>query len=117
MSAAYNDGALPYGSRVLTIDSITYIAENFEFTRPTQSIQRRNQLNEPSGAVYVDDFATGNAILQLAAATTAIPTTGQTFTTTVGSGSETFVLTEVGQPEAQGEAKKVNVNFALTYGS
>lgn len=117
MSAAYNDGALPYGSRILTINAITYIAENVEITRPTQNIQRRDELNEPSGAVYVDDFATGNATLQLAAATTAVPTIGQTFTATFGSGSETFVLTEVGQPESQGEAKKVSVNFSLTYGS
>ena len=114
---AYNDGAIPYGSRIVTIDTVAYIAEDIEVTRPTSVIERRNELNEPSGQVLIQDFVTGSATLQLAATSTDIPDLGATFTMTIDSeiGAETFIISEIGQGENQGEAKKIRINFRKRY--
>src|SRR5262245_21938142 len=110
-----NDGTIPYGTRVLTINSVTYVAEQIEVRRPTFTIERRNQLNQPSGQVIDDDFVTGTATLQLATGSTAIPTNGQTFATTFAAAEETFIISEVGQPEEQGAEKKVTISFRKKY--
>jgi hypothetical protein len=107
MAATYNDGAVPYGSRVLTINAVTYVADAFTITRGTKIIERNNELGEPSGWVAVATVPTGTATLQLAAAATAIPTLGLTFTITEG----TFALIDVGQPEGEGDTKKVTISF------
>lgn len=112
-----NDGTVQQGSRVLSIDSVSYIAENIEVTRPTQIVERRSELGAPNGQAQIDDFVTGTATLQLATGATVIPENGDTFATTfvTAIGSETFFLSEVGQPETQGEAKKVNISFRKKY--
>ena len=112
-----NDGSVQYGSRVLTINSVTYVAEQIEVRRPSFVIERRDQLNKPNGQVIDEDFVTGTATLQLATGATVIPQIGQTFQETfvAAIGAETFILSEIGQPEAQGDAKKVPVSFRKKY--
>ncbi len=110
-----NDGSVPYGSRVLTINTVTYVAEQIEVRRPTFVIERRNQLNQPSGQVIDDDFVAGTATLQLATGATAIPANGMTFSTTFEAAAETFIISEVGQPEEQGAEKKVTISFRKKY--
>lgn len=113
--ALINDGTVQYGSRVLTINSVTYIAEQIEVRRPTIIIERRSELNAPNGQVQTDDFVTGTATLQLASGATIIPDNGDTFSTTFDASSETFFLSEVGQAESQGDAKKVSISFRKKY--
>lgn len=116
MAALWNDGSIPYGCEVLTINAVTYVAENLTFDNPTQMIQRRNELNEPSGSVGVQDFVTGSATLQKAATATAVPTPGLTFATSTFSGSSvTFILTKVSPVFAQGDAMKFNIEFVRDY--
>lgn len=116
MAALWNDGAIPYGVEVLTINSVTYVAENLTFDNPSQTIQRRNEANEPSGSVGVQDFVTGSATLQKAATSTAVPTPGLTFSTSSFSGSAvTFILTKVSPVFAQGDAAKFNIEFMRDY--
>lgn len=116
MAALWNDGTIPYGSEVLTINSVTYVAENITFDNPTQTIQRRNETNEPAGSVGVQDFVTGSATLQKAATATAIPTPGLTFSTSSFSGAAvTFILTKVSPVFAQGDAMKFNIEFIKDY--
>jgi hypothetical protein len=126
MSAAYNDGAVPYGSRILSIintttgaTAVVFVAENVSIQRPTNIIERKDENDEPSGQVLVKNFNTGSATLQLATSTTVPPDEGATFSITLDSvrGSETFVVSEVGQVESQGEAKKVNISFRKKYGA
>jgi len=107
MASLYNDGSIPYGSVVLTINAVTYIAENFSIDRPTAQIDRRNELNEPTGSVGIAEFVTGSATLQMAASATATPPLGNTF----AHESETFYITQVGQVLAQGDAKKFTISF------
>jgi hypothetical protein len=117
MSASWNDGAspIPYGSRVLTINSVAYVADQITVTRPTKKILRTNELDEPAGSIGVPDFETGSATLQLATGSTAIPTRGLTFTTTFAVSAETFYVDNVTQPESKGEVKQVQITFTKKY--
>jgi hypothetical protein len=111
MAALWNDGTIPYGSEVLTINSVTYIAENVSFDNPSTVVQRRNEANEPTGSYGVQDFVTGSATLQKAATGTAVPTPGLTFT----RDSVVYILTKVGEVLAQGDAMKFNIEFQRQY--
>jgi hypothetical protein len=117
MSEKWNDGAIPYGSRVVTISTVTYVANNIRVRRPTKQIKRTNELDEPSGSVGVEDFVEGSAELQLATSSTAEPQNGMTFDLTLDAtiGEETFILSEVERPEEKSADKKLNVNFIKQY--
>ena len=111
MAALWNDGAIPFGSEVLTISGTAYIAENVSFDNPSVVVQRRNEVNEPTGSFGVQDFVTGSATLQKAATGTAVPTPGLTFTRS----SVVYILTKVGEALAQGDAVKFNIEFQRDY--
>lgn len=115
MSTSKNDGAIPYGSIVLTINSITYVADSFSISRPSKTIERTNETDLPSGQVSYDGFVTGSATLQLASGSTAIPAMYDTFTTSVSGTSETFYIDSVTQPLEKAGERKVNINFRKTY--
>lgn len=117
MSAFKNDGTVQYGSRVLTINSVAYIADNCTVSRPGKTIERTNEIDEPNGQVSYAGFVTGSATLQLASSSTVIPVQGLEFTTTwvTSIGAETFYLDSIDQPEDQAVEKKVNVNFRKKY--
>jgi hypothetical protein len=117
MAAFKNDGTVQYGSRVLTINSVAYIAENVTVSRPGITIERKSELDEPNGQVSYAGFVTGSATLQLASGSTVIPVQGLSFSTTfvTSIGSETFYLDSVDQPESQGSAKTVGISFRKTY--
>lgn len=115
MSAFTNDGTVQYGSRVLTINGVDYVADNCEVTRPSKTIERTNEIDEPSGQVSYEGFVTGSATLQLATGSTVIPILGQEFSTTFGASSETFYIDSVTQPESKDAEKKVNITFRKKY--
>jgi hypothetical protein len=111
----YNDGTIPHGSRILTINSVAYAAESFDLSEPMEAVQRKNVVtNAPAGAVYTDGFVTGTATCQLDNAENP-PTMGLTFITPVRGTNANFVVTDVGTPEAQGELKKFTISFARIY--
>lgn len=115
---AYNDGALPFGSRVLAIgpnggNTVNFVAETFDVTAPSDTIERRNEVNEPSGQVTMPGFISGTALIQLANGGVP-PDIGDEFLTTYDNTANTkFYLTEVSPVEAQGADKKVNISFRL----
>lgn len=117
MAAFKNDGTVQYGSRVLTINAVAYVADNINVNRPGKTIERTNELDEPSGQVSYSGFVTGSATIQLATSATAIPVQGLTFSTTfvTSIGSETFYIESVDQPEEKAGEKKVNINFRKQY--
>lgn len=117
MSAFLNDGSCQYGSRVLTINSVAYVAENVTVNRPGITIERKSEIDEPNGQVSYSGFVTGSATLQLASGSTVIPVQGLTFSTTfvASIGSETFYLDSVDQPESQGSAKVCQISFRKKY--
>ena len=117
MAATWNDGTMVYGSTTLSINSVTYVAENVTITRAATVIEQRNELNEPSKSVGVADWVKGTATLQCAAAATAEPLAGLTFSKNWGggTGTENFIVTECGRALSQGEAVKFSVSFIKAY--
>ena len=113
MSAAINDGSIPYGSVVLTINSVTYVAESISLDLPTNVLERKNEVGEPSGQVLVNGFNTGSASLQLASTSTAHPANGMTFTADLQKAgtNQTYIVSQV-SPKLGAEAiKMVDINF------
>jgi hypothetical protein len=113
--AVYNDGSLPYGSRLIQLTgSVTgaYVAESIEVTRPTTQIQRLDEIGEPNSAVYIRNWATGTATLQLATTASLIPANGCTFAVSFDLTPEIFVITQVGQPETSTTDKKITITFS-----
>ena len=124
MAYAYNDGIIPYGSRILALSSSAgspyngagakrYIAENFETTRPVIQVKRSNEIGEPSAAVYINDWVSGTATLQLLNSGSAYPIRGDQFATPTDGTLEKFVITQVGTPESNTAEKKVSIQFNM----
>lgn len=120
MAAFKNDSTVQYGSRVLTIGSadkgaggVTYVADNITIERGSKTIERTNELDEPSGQVSYKTFVTGSATLQLASGSTVIPEQGfefeATFVTAIGA--KEYYIDSVSQPETKDGEKKINITF------
>lgn len=121
----YNDGTLQTGSRVLTIGSTDYIADNFSVNRPTKTIEQNDESDKPRKQKTYTTWVTGTATLQL---DDKPPAFGDTFTVddmlyeyntatppVLTAVTETFYITDVGQTESQGAEKKVNISFRKKY--
>jgi hypothetical protein len=106
-----SDGTQVFGipTSPVTINSVVYIAEDINFTRPTNRQVIKDDKGVPIGQTIVPDVDTGTAKLQLASVSTAVPPRGQTM---ILAGT-TYYLTEVGEAYTQGAYAYVNVSFAL----
>lgn len=114
----YNDFNVPFGSQIVTIGGVGFVAENISLEQPTQIIERRDQTGNPSGQVIVEQFDNGTAVLQLATTATVPPTIGASFTFAFANGTQVpCVVSQVGSPFAQLEAVKVNISFRKRYAS
>ncbi len=124
---AYNDGSIPFGSRVETFyrggkpgvgTSLgTYVFETNTPARPTNIIKRKDQNGAPNGSVGQQDFATLSGTVQLATSSSSPLEPGDMFADTFDSaiGSETFVITEVSSPESQSDYKKQSISCLKVY--
>lgn len=112
-----NDGSIQYGSDVLVLNGINYIADDIQVQRPSKEINSTNQIDEPRGSVNYEDFHRGTATLQLADASTAPPAKGTEFTVTwdANYGSETFFIYDYGQPMTKDGERKIPVTFKKKY--
>lgn len=115
MAAAYNDGSLPYGAQTLNINAVVYVAETVDFTRPTKKIKRYNQLGEPAGQVFVSDFDTGTATIQLQNSSVALPPRGMTFNVVFQATNTNCVVSDVGTPQSQDDTYKCRISFDRVY--
>lgn len=114
MSAIINDSnfSTNYGTVYLPVTGSaitgTFLAENLTVTVPAQTIDLRNNLNEPAGRILIADFVNGSATLQV---TGVFPSIGSTF----GFKNNVYYFAEVGESYAQGDIYKANVNFNKKY--
>lgn len=117
MAALWNDGTLVYGSTTLSINSVTYIAENVTITRAARVIEQRNENGEPAKSVGVADWVKGTGTLQCATSSTAEPVAGLTFEKDWGGGqgTENFIVTESARALSQDEATKFTFSFIKAY--
>lgn len=102
---------LPYGTRVVTVATIGYIANSFSTSQSLNVIDRQDTLGAPNGAIGIRQPITGSASLQLASTATQIPDAGDEFSATIDSAAVTFFITERGLPEEQAGFKTVDISF------
>jgi hypothetical protein len=135
MSALRNDGTVQYGSAVLAIGVVTagnpptvatttnYVADNISISRPGKTIERTNELDEPSGQVTYAGFVTGSATIQLATSSALVPFHGKGFSLNSGfdpdndadTDAEVFYIDSVDQPLTKDGERKVNITFRKFY--
>ena len=85
----YQDGTIPSGAPTLTINSVTYICNSFQFPQysaDTTSIKDAN--GNHAAAIQFAGPTTGSAQLQVASNSTAFPTTAS-----INSVTGTFTVT------------------------
>ena len=140
MSAYRNDSTVQYGSLVLSIGTVaagnpptltggvSYVADNITVNHPSKTIERTNEIDEPSGQVSYIGFVTGSATIQLATGSIAPPTLGKGFKLTVfdtnadgdvtaTEDDEWFYIDSVDQPHDKAGEKKVNITFRKIVGT
>jgi len=99
---------LPYGSRVVTINSLGFIANNFSTTSTLNVIERQDSLGAPNGAVGIRQANTGSAQLQAAVITyLGTFTVGDVLTVD----STGYFITEISRPEEQQGFKVLDISF------
>ena len=91
----------------MTTGGLGYVLESAEITQPTNVVEIRNQIGDPSGMIAIPGFVTGRGTAQLATTTYPVPTLGAVFTYS----SITYVVSNVSLPYAQQDIQKVNVEF------
>lgn len=107
----FNDGTYQVGSRTLSLNSVTYIAESFSYDEPTAKVEAvTDEIGDPDGSVAWAGIPTGSATLQMSGSM-AVPAQGQSFTTSIRGATVTFKVLTVGTPEEAQGRKKVNITF------
>ena len=93
-----NDNAVQFGSQVITISSVAYVARNIRINRPTREITRMNEYGVPDGQVFITQVENGTASLQYPDASADPPVLGTTFTLSPpgGGAAVTYIIKEVG---------------------
>lgn len=103
--------SLPYGTRVVTIAAVGYIANSFSTSSSLNVIERQDTLGAPNGAIGIRQAITGSTSLQLALSSTVIPDPGDEFSATIDGSAITFFITERSLPEEQAGFKTVDISF------
>lgn len=115
--AITSDGTQSFGIQdsPVTINSITYVCESMSFTYGSNRVDVNDSNGEPLGSVTVPNRVEFSATLQYStdsASTAPNPAIGQEMVTaaTNGRNNSTFVLTEVGDAQSQGDYAKCSVS-------
>lgn len=115
------DGTMAYGSQTVTINSVSYIANNIQITRGKDEVIDTNATGIPARRRATETLATISCELQLAASSTAYPKFGQTMTLTVDAnyGSEDWVLDPVNHTETReaGDIRVLNITGVKKMGT
>lgn len=117
--ASYTDGSPGFGTTILTINSVPFIAENVRINRPLKDAKQYTEKGYPGQRRAVADFVTGTATIQIGSGTSGKPQFGQTFNylTDDAFGNELFALDEVPY-EAENDAgtlRKIPITFSKVY--
>tara|TARA_R110000824_G_C15200856_1_gene675660 strand:+ start:1411 stop:1779 length:369 start_codon:yes stop_codon:yes gene_type:complete len=116
--AITSDGTQSFGIQdsPVTINSIAYVCESMSFTRGGNRVDLNDSNGEPSGSVIVPGRVEGSATLQYStdsAVTAPNPSIGQEMVTatTNARNNATYVITEVGDAQSQGDYAKCSISF------
>jgi hypothetical protein len=108
MPGTYNDGSVVFGSQTVTINAITYIAEDIDIRQGSRKIELQDATGVPNKTAFMRLRYTGTATLQLASTATIAPALFASVNLTpVGGGAALdFIIEEVGQKfTSEGETK------------
>lgn len=107
----FQDGTQAFGipDSPITVNSVTYIAEDIELSFPTTVVEIKDPNGIPTGQVLIPQVITGTAKLQLATGSTVFPPLGLTFTLQ----GATFYVSEVGRAYSQGAYQYANISFRM----
>ena len=105
-----SSGGIPHGSRLVTIDGVAYVAENFRPTRPTRRLERDDQVGAPNGFKLLKARKTATATLQLATVDTPIPGRGREFAGEAKDAVVAWVIETVSDPEEAGALRTVEIS-------
>lgn len=108
----FQDGTQAFGipDSPVTINAITYIAEDVNVAHPQTVVEIKDQNGVPTGQTFIPGVRTGTTKLQLATASTARPQRNQTFTLTTQP-TTTWVVETVGEAYSQGAYTYCNLTF------
>lgn len=116
--AITSDGTQSFGIQdsPVTINSITYVVESMSFTYGGSRVDINDSNGEPLGSTIVPGRVEGTATLQYSTDDTSTapnPTLGQEMVTaaTNARNNTTYVLTEVGDAQSQGDYAKCSISF------
>ncbi len=109
MSDIINDGAVQFGSRDLTINAVVYATDDFSYDVDGKTLLRTGSTDLPTGRVTIRGETTGSATLQLADATTIVPSFGAQCTITEGI----ITISKVGKKQTKGGITTVPISFHL----
>lgn len=103
------DGAQAFAipASPLTINSVTYIAEDIDIQNPTTIPELKDANGIPIGQALIPQNPKGTMTLQLATSGTAVPPKASIFTLFGAS----YYVADVGTSYKQGEYTKVKVSF------
>lgn len=112
---------MAYGSQAVTINSVSYIANNVQISRGKDEVIDTGATGIPTRRRATETLATISMELQLATGSTAYPKFGQTATLTVDSnyGAEDWVLDPVNHSETReaGDIRVLNITGVKKMGT
>lgn len=106
-----NDGDIPFGSEIVTINATEYVAEEIDFHEKSSKFYRRDERNIPNGGVYIEDITEGSMTLQLGSLDTPIPENQSVVTIPFRGEDVDFVITDVSQPKKQNDIRKMKMTI------
>lgn len=119
--AITSDGTQSFGIQdsPVTINSITYVLENANFTRGSNRVDINDSNGEPLGSTIVPNRIEGTGTLQYSTDSTVTapnPALGESMVinTTNGRNNGNYTLTEVGDAQTQGDYAKMSISFYET---
>lgn len=110
--ASYADGNFPYGSQVVTLDGVDYVAEQIEFNEETNETDRHDEKGNVNGCLYQSRKITGSMTLQLATVTTPIPDRFKVVNMIFRGAPKPFIIKKVSQPQKFDDIRKIQVEIA-----
>lgn len=107
----FQDGTQVFGipDSPVTINSVAFIAEDINISKPSQVVEIADPDGIPTGQVIIPKVITGTCKLQLADDSVSPPSIGQTFDLQ----GATWYVSEVGQVYTQAAYAFVNVSFRM----
>ena len=107
------DGSQAFGIEAspVTINGVTYVAENMNFNFTSTRADLNNSNGEPLATTIVKGRIEGSATLQLATSDASPDLVGQTFVLQGTRASGAYMITDSSEAQSQGDYVKVSVSF------